>query len=346
MPTAKTECTELSVAFGLLDLTPGAPDQIIREAFGASLPQPKITQFRSEFRSNQQLYQRLLGVGKRLRNSHPSLGNQTNLAWTGPEKQASTASASKDLLVGSIPISVKTDSDVVANLSPYNLFENLPRGAAQAANEGNWFLHANPQGFQEVYGFVREQITSPRNLPESIAEFEATATKSDRKNLAQAISRLSDRKKERFQELYVSWCRSVAQFSAETFNRNFAKSLASTSKNTVLEHIAKWFFRLNSVEYLLCGIDKREEFAVIIPDITSWKRKWRITNAQASPDLDREQSVVRFTITCHEVATQSNYTYEYHDEIRWSHGKFCGNPEAKLYKNFAWKNMTFFKTLF
>ena len=36
----------------------------------------------------------------------------------------------------------------------------------------------------------------------------------------------------------------------------------------------------------------------------------------------------------------------FHTQIRWSHGKFQNNPEAKLYKNFAWENVDFFESIY
>lgn len=35
----------------------------------------------------------------------------------------------------------------------------------------------------------------------------------------------------------------------------------------------------------------------------------------------------------------------YPAEIRWPHGKFCGNPEGKLYKDFKWVDVPFFKRI-
>jgi len=61
-------------------------------------------------------------------------------------------------------------------------------------------------------------------------------------------------------------------------------------------------------------------------------------------DLIRKQSVVNIDIDYRERDGKSK-KLKYHVEIRWSHGKFCGNPEAKLYKHFLWKDAPGFKIL-
>jgi hypothetical protein len=33
---------------------------------------------------------------------------------------------------------------------------------------------------------------------------------------------------------------------------------------------------------------------------------------------------------------QKKFSRKIRSEVRWSHGKFCGNPEGKLYKHDSW----------
>jgi hypothetical protein len=58
-----------------------------------------------------------------------------------------------------------------------------------------------------------------------------------------------------------------------------------------------------------------------------------------------KQSVVDFILTIRENSTRQDRSYKFHAEIRWSHGRFCGNPEAKLYKDFPWRAVSFLETL-
>ena len=79
--------------------------------------------------------------------------------------------------------------------------------------------------------------------------------------------------------------------------------------------------------------------------MTEWKRNWKISSLTASPDLARGQSVVDIRMAVEEKTTKINHNMDFHVEIRWSHGKFCGNPEAKLYKEFSWSSVPFFRNI-
>src|SRR5690606_27407592 len=131
MATPKTEATELSVAFGLLGYEdPRAITYAsISGAFLNTLDEETFTQYREEFLSDP-IYFRMLSVGKNLRQHHASFNALTKLQWLGPDRQAATTSTAMDLLAANTPISVKAESMVVANRSPYNLFEATPQGSA------------------------------------------------------------------------------------------------------------------------------------------------------------------------------------------------------------------------
>ena len=119
MPSAKTETSELSVAFGILGMDPTHvyPQSEIDLRFDDSLSEEKFAAFRAEYKRNPALYNRLLRVGWTMRNRHLPFKRAGVVKWTGPFHQASTTSVAKDLLVANTPISVKTESNVVANLS-------------------------------------------------------------------------------------------------------------------------------------------------------------------------------------------------------------------------------------
>jgi hypothetical protein len=122
-------------------------------------------------------------------------------------------------------------------------------------------------------------------------------------------------------------------------------TLAGSSRSQVLENIARLFFRMDSVEYIFTGIDRGVEFGVMIPELSQWKREWKITRIEASPNLKRQQSVVDIAIDFASKASDVTGSAQFHVEIRWSHGKFRQNPEAKLYKNFRWQDIVFLSRL-
>ena len=116
-------------------------------------------------------------------------------------------------------------------------------------------------------------------------------------------------------------------------------------RSSVLENIIKQFFRINAVTYILSGMADDVPFAVEIPDLTTWKQSWRIVRITAIPQLTKRQSVVNFDVFFENKVTHEPFVLSFHDEIRWSHGIYCGNPEAKLYKIFKWSQVPFFRNI-
>ena len=247
----------------------------------------------------------------------------------------------KDLLVANTPVSVKTESNVVANLSPPNMMVNLPGGTAHSSREENWYLTTKPEEFQELYAFVRGMSPELQDLPEDIRSFEEQSGRYDRKRIQKILKESSDREKKAFTRRYRELCHRVAEKSADLFNQNLAASLSTGARKAVLENLMRWFFRLNAVQYVLCGIDRKNEFALVVPDLTSWLREWDLAEVVATPDITRGQSVVDFEVVCRRKKDRREHRAPYHAEIRWSHGRFSGAVESKLYKEFAWTELPF-----
>lgn len=340
MPSPKTEATELSVAFGLLGLDPLDTDEAsLPDLFEETLALDKFRQFKQNILNDRPYYERLISIGRTIRQCYGPFSGLRSLKWEGPEQQANTTTGAKDLLAARIPVSVKADSDVVLNPSPYNLFECIPLGLAIAQDTQNWYAEVAPSEFQELYASVRR---ASGQGSATVDEFETSATRGDRKRVQSAIESMDTRIRAQFDSLYKHMCRRVALESAVRFNTNLARSLRGQSRNSVLEVIGRNFFRLNGSTYILCGSDHGCELGVEIPDLTSWKKVWRIRDVCATPDLERLQSVVNFEVIYEQRETGRVHRALYHSEIRWSHGKFCGSPEAKLYKEFRWLEVPFF----
>jgi hypothetical protein len=353
MPTEKTESFELSVAFGILGIDDPllvARDQIIK-SFENTLSSPKYDRFKTEFvnPTNNKTYSQMLSVGKKLRINYPLFSNITSLKWTGAMKRSKTASGAQDLLVANTQITLKAESDIVNNFSPAHLFVSIPQGSSSPDRSENWFLKTDPDGFQELYDSTKEiQLDRfPASFPSSVREFERIASRNDRQELAKGIDKLKDQAHDAFEKARIKMCHQVATASAQMFNGNLQISLNSSSKNSIIDKIIKDLFRLDSVEYVVAGVSEGKEFAVRVPSIDDFKQEWEIRSIKAEPDLSRKQSVVNIFITYRNKQNKSvEYVNKFHVEIRWSHGKFCGSPEAKLYKDFKWHEVAFMKPIF
>jgi regulation of enolase protein 1 (concanavalin A-like superfamily) len=248
-----------------------------------------------------------------------------------------------DLLAKNTAISVKAGSNVVGNFSPYNIFCSMPQGMADAKNAEHWYLHVDPVAYQQLYSLVRSGGLD--HLPSDVATFERTARKNDRIAVEAAARQLPPDDQAAFQDIYLAMCHHVAQRSAEMFNKHIEESLKGNRRAAVLEEVARTLFRMDTNEYILCGVEVQQPFAVVVPSLTQWKSDWKISNIEAVPDPHRKQSVVAIVVTYESKQLKSSKTARFHVEIRWSHGKFRQTPEAKLYKDFRWTSVEFLPSL-
>jgi hypothetical protein len=355
MPSAKTETTELSVGFGLLGFTDPIQAGIdIQRVFDNTLPLGTYLLYITEYQSNHPLYSQFIEIGNKLR-TKVFLGNVSIVLWTGIQQQAATVMASKDLLIPSAntPISVKNDSHVVANPSPHNLFISVPSGGAVASQAEDWFIEKNQVGLQALYSIARElynsqtliQANPEEQLPGTVIEFYQQVNRDGRKKLQAFLKNgMNEEQVRQFNRLYVSMCTEVSSASANEFNHQL-NSLRPNLRAAVYEGIIRQFFRINAVDYILCGLDNGHPFAVHIPELTSWKHDWVVQSIIASGVPERGQSVVNIVVDIQNKHTKIRYSLAFHVEVRWSHGKLCGNPEAKLYKEFDWTDVPFYEVI-
>jgi site-specific DNA-methyltransferase (adenine-specific) len=347
MARAKTETSELATAFGILGITdPLVVGDAEREVkFGGTLARVKYTRFSNEFTSdkNAPMYQKMYQVGRLLRSHYAPFNDAGTLQWMGPQKQSVSTSVPPDLLVANVPVSLKAGSSIVRNTSPYNLFVTVPQGGPGYDSSENWFLSQDPRGYQSLYDVVFE--SGLQHLPVTVEEFERKSTRNLRLDVQKRIDILPQDSAQLFEQRYLSMCREVATRSAQLFNMHFKQSMASNAKRSVLDEIARTFFRMDSSNYILAGVERGREFAVLVPSLTLFGREWRITDVLAEPDLQREQSVVAFTVLYENKSTRQSGEAKFHAEVRWSHGKFKQAPEAKLYKDSRNWDVPFIKSI-
>lgn len=357
MPNRKTEATELAVGFGIINQDPLKVDPSkIEELFCGTLNLEKLQNFQQEYSNNHKLkstYQLLYELGLRIRNNYFKPQNiiPQKIEWKGTQRQCGSVTLPKDLTIpGSLSISVKTESNVVYNLSPPNLFDNLPQahGVQRTPQKQNWFLIKAPEEYENMYRIVASEI---QNFPENATEFENTATRKEREKIAEFLKNLKQSNPNKYSEFiaaYQTMCNKVACESAEQFNQLFSSTWRERRSDLTI-HIMRIFFRMNSTNYILACIEKRKQpFALIIPDVTSWSKNWELIEVKATPKLCG-QSVVEFIVTIrnknNKKKNRNTFEFPFHAEIRWSHGKFCGSPEAKLYKDFSWNTVPFFQVI-
>ncbi|MEZ4679262.1 MAG: serine/threonine-protein kinase [Caldilineaceae bacterium] len=250
----------------------------------------------------------------------------------------------KDIVFANTPISVKDESHIVLNPSPYVLFVSIPTGPQWPTKSDNWYSSIAPASYQNFYAFARD--TCNFDLPDTIVEYHKVVRKPRRRLFQAAIDGLTAQDKAEFTKRYIAFCHEIAEASATLFTKKLDDSLSTPIKNSIMENIVRNFFRLSDSEYVLCGLDGKMDFGVILPDITSWRQNWSLRHVTAKPDLSRNQSVVKFELSFVEKRTRKERCLPFHAQVRWSRRKFGGNPEAKLYKDFAWSEVPFLPQIY
>ena len=347
MPSEKTECSELSVAFGLLGITDPLvlSEQEVKTYFEGTLSIDKYQRFKGEFSNpvNSSLYSRLINLGFKIRSNFALFNIVSSIRWCGPQKQARTDSGTRDLLAANTSISIKAGSNVISNFSPAHIFDSIPKGTPTPDRSDNWYLHMDSNGYQKLYAFV--QSIRLEHLPRKVTEFERVASKKDREELQTEIGKLIDGEKDEFERLYIEMCHKVAESSATLFNKNYSESMEGPSRGWVIESIAKNLFRIDSADYIMAGESGGKGYAIKMPSFSEWKREWAIADIQAIPDITRRQSVVQILVRYRRKKEATEYQAKFHVEVRWSHGKFGQAPEAKLYKDFRWTDVPFVSSI-
>lgn len=150
----------------------------------------------------------------------------------------------------------------------------------------------------------------------------------------------------RYQQLYSELCERVTNESARRFTENMQVLLNTSGSSPMLRSFCEHFFRINSTAYILAGIDGslsggrgNNNFAVEIPSATNWNTRYNIHRINAEAASGRGQPIVFIDITLRDRETSVLHTFSFRLEIRWSHGKFCGAPEGKLYKDFLYVDL-------
>jgi hypothetical protein len=331
----KTEATELAVAFGLLGVDPTVAEfSEVAARFEGTLTQEKFDIFKRACTGRYRDLCRLLYcVAQDTKEHCPGLLPEgANVRWLGPLQQSRSVTTPQDLVMSATAISVKVNSWVVFNLSPYNLFVSVPSGLVSATRTENWYSTMAPEAYQELFELVRAGTNFA-----TIVDFDRDGRGPDRKRLQNYIRGLGEMQTDEFNQKYIELCTQVSLESADVFNQNLERTLETVHGSALQDELLRYFLRLDAMPYLLIGLERNRPFSILVPSITEWKRGHQFERLVAEADTDAGQSVVRFNLVVYKRRPRGRVELPFHAEIRWSHGKFCGNPEGKLYRDFRWE---------
>ncbi|MEX0763268.1 MAG: hypothetical protein WD208_02940 [Dehalococcoidia bacterium] len=320
MPTVKTEVTEIVTGLATL------PFATVEEALAAR-PTEIINvevshwdrlndayagqQFHNEFT-------RAWSNGKSFLEAEYGLRHRTarRVEWKGPHQTPGYDLIPADLRIDHVfLISCKYLSRILFNASPFHLFERA-LATRRGTNTTDWYSHVANEAFQSFYSAVRDELQE-NSLPGEVSHL----SRLDRDFLK---TRLSGPLSASLEDSYMSFCRSVSLASADVWNSHL-RTLRDQ------EEMLWRLLRLASAPYFVLGTSNTNSIRLRVYTPWDWRQEFTLEAFRVWGDQSAGQPLVRWRAIARTNSASEEFVIDGHVEVRWSHGRFSGNPEAKVY---------------
>lgn len=244
--------------------------------------------------------------------------------WTGPQRSPGDEVAPVDLRVDHVYlISCKYLSKITMNASPAHLFERLLTGGHGRRSE-DWYRRIAPVEYQSLWNESTRWINDHHAQVELSTDPESL-TKAGRKQVSALLRDGAKKWPIELQDPYRRLCGAVAASSAEAWRESLAAASAGAAEAMLWR-----LLRIGSAPYFVlgaAGAGASLRFRVASP--WDWRQSFQFKRLEIEP-VDAGQPTVgwRAVVIDHRGGDRS---IRGHVEIRWSHGRFSGPPEAKVY---------------
>jgi hypothetical protein len=234
--------------------------------------------------------------------------------WKGPDRPPEQNPLPADLRVDRVFIvSCKSLSKILWNPSPVSLFRSALRTADSSG--ADWYAEAAPNEYQALY------LATIRHL--GFMGFPSRPTELNRQQRDCLKSCLAGGWPADLRSEVSEFITAVSERSAEALNN----ALSST---TLRETFYWRLLRLHSAPYFILG--RQPSGLTHLRVLTPWdfRRQFRFVGLDIEADHAGQPQL---TWSARFVDTENDrvISTEGHVEIRWSHGKFGGAPESKIY---------------
>lgn len=237
------------------------------------------------------------------------------IEWKGSLRAPGDEVAPIDLRIDHVYlISCKYLSKITINASPGHLFQRLLRGP-HGIRGGDWYAEVAPEEYQHLYETVLDELEW-KDLPTEVG----VLSQAQRKRLAEA---LSSGWPPAALGLYERLSSVVAQRTAEQWQ----EALTSIAQSEAM----LWrILRMGSAPYFVLGTSPAGPLRVRVATPWDWRVSFRLRRFECVPQ-EGGQSRVGWAATVEDRNAATRHIVRGHVEVRWSHGRFSGNPEAKVY---------------
>lgn len=317
MPGARTEITEIVTALGTLapDL-PSAmgdrPDRL-RNVSDAVWNQVVLVY---EGAAHGALFETAFANGEAFLHAEDGLrGRAPKLVeWKGPHRPPGDDVIPADIRIDHVyQVSCKYLSKILQNPGPARLFDRLLTGEQRTS--ADWFGVVAPVEYHAFYSAARAHVGPglPAHLEELTSQQRATLREGLRARVLPDDLRPS----------WITLCAAVAAESSARWNANLATRTARL----------RFFWRLlriGDAPYFILGATSSSHIRLRVASAWDWIQAYELLSLTVEPKLSGQPEVSWLGVV-RERATGDEVEVAGHVEIRWSHGRFQGSPEAKLY---------------
>ena len=236
------------------------------------------------------------------------------IEWKGPQHLTGYDTLPADLRIDHVYlISCKYMSKILMNPSPPHLFDRA-LAVREGAEQVDWYEETARAEYHALYREVRELIGG--GLPPK----PAALTRAQRDFIGESIP---GRWPEPLVAPATAFSLAVGVASAERWRRRLT---SARDQEQMLWRI----LRLNSAPYFVLGASQSRTLRLRIGTPWDWRQLFRLRTFEVAGRGSGQPCVDWVALVEHREARQS-VAVRGHVEVRWSHGKFCGAPEAKVY---------------
>ncbi len=251
--------------------------------------------------------------------AHPEgLGGRrpSRIEWTGGHRPPGDQVIPADLRIDRVYlVSCKYFSKVLHNAAPARVFDHLLK-ATDRHDRGDWYAQVAPTEHRALAAVAAAAVQCP--YPDD----PTTASPEQRRRLRDALRAAGRRWPEPAVDAYADLCRAVSVASATRWQ-------AAASNPSAHEQLLWRLLRLAAAPYFVVGIG-RDVIRLRIDTPWDFRQRFDLLDFQIEP-AGAGQPQVRWLAGVHDHATGADRVVEGHVEVRWSHGRFGGPPEAKVY---------------
>lgn len=235
--------------------------------------------------------------------------------WRGPHRPPGDDVVPADLRIDHVYlVSCKYLSKVLLNPSPSRLFDRVLAGDTRSAD--NWFVESAPVELQRLY----EATVAHTGL----AGMPASVTDLDRARQQELRGALASRSwPSALKEPWSDLCRAVAEHSAQRW------AAALVNPRDQLRLLWK-MLRITSATYFVLGTDRTSHLRIRVESAWDWVQAHELRSFAVAPK-PAGQPEVGWVARVRRRDTGEETEVAGHVEVRWSHGRFVGAPEAKVY---------------